>query len=130
MALRKIIASRYSWVETAAGVTKLYTAEKGQHWDFAAGEITKGEAEGALGAADGGAVAATLVGQTVAQTDTVTVQAAKTADPAAIGSTVAAGANPTKAEFDALRTDVVNLRAAFVALTAALQTAGGPQAAA
>lgn len=36
--------------------------------------------------------------------------------PAAITSTAAAGANPTKAEFDALRNDVVALRNTVVSL--------------
>lgn len=44
------------------------------------------------------------------------------ADPAAISSVVAAGTAPTKAEYDALRTDVVNLRTALVALNAALRS--------
>lgn len=43
------------------------------------------------------------------------------ASPAAIASTVAAAA-PTKAEFDALRADVVNLHGTVTALVAALRT--------
>ena len=43
------------------------------------------------------------------------------ADPAAIASAPSVAA-PTKAEYDALRTDVVNLRTALVALNAALRS--------
>lgn len=39
------------------------------------------------------------------------------APPAAITSVVAAGANPTKAEYDALRADVIALRATLALLT-------------
>lgn len=39
------------------------------------------------------------------------------APPAAIASVVAAGANPTKAEFDALRADVVALQGTVALLT-------------
>lgn len=151
MALRKIVATRYTWTQTDAGVVRYYTGEQGQHWDFAAGEITRGEALGALAAADGGAVAATLIGQIVTP-DTVTTTAAHVADaaaatavaPAAITSVAAAGANPTKAEYDALRADVIAVRTQVVALLAdvaalrvtlngtlaALEVAGGPMAAA
>lgn len=38
------------------------------------------------------------------------------AQPGAITSVVAAGANPTKAEYDALRADVLATRTALVAL--------------
>ncbi|WP_420123201.1 hypothetical protein [Nakamurella sp.] len=51
-------------------------------------------------------------------------RAAAVADAAALGSVVAAGANPTKAEYDALRTDVANLRTKLNAALAALRTAG------
>lgn len=43
-------------------------------------------------------------------------------DPAAITSTVAAASPPTKAEFDALRADVVNLRGTVAALITALRS--------
>lgn len=39
------------------------------------------------------------------------------APPAAITSVVAAGASPTKAEYDALRSDVIALRATLALLT-------------
>ncbi|MFI2577703.1 hypothetical protein ACH5AJ_36520 [Streptomyces rochei] len=51
-------------------------------------------------------------------------RASAVADAAALGSVVAAGANPTKAEYDALRTDVANLRTKLNAALAALRTAG------
>lgn len=49
---------------------------------------------------------------------------AAVAQPGAIASVVAAGANPTKAEYDALRQDVVNLRTALVALITSQKNAG------
>jgi hypothetical protein len=51
-------------------------------------------------------------------------QSAARADAPAVTSTVAAGATPTKAEFDALRTDYTNLRTAFNDLLAKMRTAG------
>lgn len=51
-------------------------------------------------------------------------QAATVAAPTAIGSVVAAGANPTKAEYDTLRTDVINARTTLATLLANLKTAG------
>lgn len=50
--------------------------------------------------------------------------AAAVAAPAAVTSVVAAGATPTKAEYDALRTDLVNTRAQLAALLTSLKTAG------
>lgn len=49
-------------------------------------------------------------------------EGAAVADAAALTSADAAGATPTKAEFDALRTDVVALRTKLNALLAALRT--------
>lgn len=49
--------------------------------------------------------------------------AAVTADVAAVTSVVAAGATPTKAEFDALRVDALATRTTLNALLAALRTA-------
>lgn len=46
---------------------------------------------------------------------------AAVANPAAITSVVAAGASPTKAEYDALRADVVALRGTVQALITALR---------
>lgn len=46
---------------------------------------------------------------------------AAVANPAAITSVVAAGATPTKAEYDALQADVVALRATVAALITALR---------
>lgn len=51
-------------------------------------------------------------------------KAATVAAPTAIGSVVAAGANPTKAEYDALRTDVTNLRTTVANLLTSLKNAG------
>jgi hypothetical protein len=51
-------------------------------------------------------------------------QAAAVTNVAALTSVVAAGANPTKAEYDALRVDVSNLNTKVNALLAALRTAG------
>lgn len=51
-------------------------------------------------------------------------QSAAVTDAAALTSVVAAGANPTKAEYDALRVDVTNLRTKINALLAALRAAG------
>lgn len=45
-------------------------------------------------------------------------------DPSAFTSSAAAGSNPTKAEFDALRTDALALRTAFIALLTKLKNAG------
>jgi hypothetical protein len=50
-------------------------------------------------------------------------QAAAQADVAAVTSTVAAGATPTKAEFDALRADALATRTVLNALLAKLRTA-------
>ncbi len=50
--------------------------------------------------------------------------AAAVADLPALTSVVAAGANPTKAEYDALRVDVAANRTKINALLAALRTAG------
>lgn len=49
---------------------------------------------------------------------------AAVADAAALTSVVAAGANPTKAEYDALRADVSALRTKVNSLLAAMRTAG------
>lgn len=46
------------------------------------------------------------------------------ASPAALTSTVAAGATPTKAEFDALRTDLSNTRTALTNLLTSLRDSG------
>lgn len=51
-------------------------------------------------------------------------KAVTVAAPTAIGSVVAAGANPTKAEYDTLRTDVINLRTTVAALLTSLKNAG------
>jgi hypothetical protein len=51
-------------------------------------------------------------------------QASAVANAGAITSVVAAGANPTKAEYDALRADVVALHSKVNALLGALRTAG------
>lgn len=51
-------------------------------------------------------------------------QTATVADAGAATSVVAAGANPTKAEYDALRTDYLALRTKVNALLAALRTSG------
>ena len=51
-------------------------------------------------------------------------QATAVTDASALTSVVAAGATPTKAEYDALRTDVNNLRTKVNALLAALRAAG------
>lgn len=51
-------------------------------------------------------------------------RAAAVSAPTAIASVVAAGANPTKAEYDALRQDVVNLRATVAALLTSIKNAG------
>ncbi|MFE9192054.1 hypothetical protein ACFYL6_20860 [Micromonospora sp. NPDC007208] len=51
-------------------------------------------------------------------------RAAAVADAAALTSVVAAGANPTKAEYDALRADVTALRTKLNAALAALRTSG------
>jgi len=52
-----------------------------------------------------------------------TTQGVAVADAAALTSTTAAGEAPTDDEFDALRTDVVNLRATVLALQASLRDA-------
>lgn len=46
------------------------------------------------------------------------------ASPAAIASAAAAGATPTKAEYDALRQDEVNTRTTLTNLIAALKNSG------
>lgn len=51
-------------------------------------------------------------------------QAAAVTDVGAVTSVVAAGANPTKAEYDALRVDVLAVRTKLNSLLAALRTAG------
>lgn len=51
-------------------------------------------------------------------------QAAAQADVAAVTSVVAAGATPTKAEYDALRVDALATRTVLNALLAKLRTAG------
>lgn len=51
-------------------------------------------------------------------------QADTVANPAAITSVVAAGATPTKAEYDALRADVVALRGTLDTLVTNLKSAG------
>lgn len=51
-------------------------------------------------------------------------QAAAVANAAALTSVVAAGAAPTKAEYDALRADVAALQSKLNALLGALRTAG------
>ncbi|WP_411102448.1 hypothetical protein [Streptomyces sp. cmx-4-9] len=51
-------------------------------------------------------------------------QAAAVADVGAVTSVVAAGANPTKAEYDALRVDALATRTKLNALLAALRTSG------
>lgn len=56
------------------------------------------------------------------QTGTEAGRGGVVADPSAISSVVAAGATPTKAEYDALRTDVVNLRGTVAALITALRS--------
>jgi hypothetical protein len=50
-------------------------------------------------------------------------QAAAQTDVGAVTSTVAAGANPTKAEFDALRVDALATRTVLNSLLAKLRTA-------
>jgi hypothetical protein len=60
--------------------------------------------------------------------DNVVTQAAFQAQVAAITSVAAAGANPTKAEYDALRNDVIAIRTTLNGLLTKLQVAGGPQA--
>lgn len=55
------------------------------------------------------------------QTGTEAGRGGVVADPAAITSAVAVAA-PTKAEYDALRTDVVNLRGTVAALITALRS--------
>ncbi|MFC8520807.1 hypothetical protein [Streptomyces sp. NPDC057257] len=51
-------------------------------------------------------------------------QAAAQADMAAVTTTAAAGANPTKAEFDKVVTDLANARNTINGLLAKLRTAG------
>lgn len=51
-------------------------------------------------------------------------QVAAVADAGAATSVVAAGATPTKAEYDALRTDYLALRTKVNALLAAMRTSG------
>lgn len=55
------------------------------------------------------------------QTGTEAPRGGVVANPAAITSVVAAGATPTKAEYDTLRADVVALSATVAALIAALR---------
>lgn len=54
----------------------------------------------------------------------VPLQAAAQTDVGAVTSVVAAGANPTKAEYDALRVDALATRTVLNALLAKLRTAG------
>lgn len=61
--------------------------------------------------------------------DSVATQAAFVAPAAALTAAAAAGANPTKAEFDALLADVTALRTKLNAALSALQGAGKPMAA-
>lgn len=68
--------------------------------------------------------------QNMGKVDAVDVQATTVAAPTAITSVVAAGANPTKAEYDALRVDVTNLRTTLAAVLTALKVPGGPMASA
>jgi hypothetical protein len=51
-------------------------------------------------------------------------QSVTVAAPAALTSVVAAGATPTKAEYDALRADVTALRTTVAALLTALKNGG------
>lgn len=62
--------------------------------------------------------------------DEVITQAANVAAPAALTATAAAGANPTKAEFDALLDDVTALRTKVAAILTALTGSGKPMASA
>lgn len=62
--------------------------------------------------------------------DAVVNQAAAVAAPPALTATAAAGANPTKAEFDALLADVTALRTTVANTLAALKVEGGPMASA
>lgn len=62
--------------------------------------------------------------------DAVITQAAAVAAPAALTSVVAAGANPTKAEYDALRADVTALRTTVANLLTAIKGTGKPMASA
>lgn len=55
---------------------------------------------------------------------TVPLQVAANADAAAATSVVAAGATPTKAEYDALRADYLALRTVVNSLQAKMRTAG------
>lgn len=52
------------------------------------------------------------------------VQSAAQTDVGAVTSVVAAGANPTKAEYDALRVDALATRTVLNSLLAKLRTAG------
>jgi len=61
--------------------------------------------------------------------DPVSIQAPFVAAPAALTSANAAGSTPTQAEFNALRTDLTNLRNTQAALLTALKGAGKPMAA-
>jgi hypothetical protein len=55
------------------------------------------------------------------QTGTERGRGGAVSDPPALTSTVAAGTTPTKAEFDALRADVVALRTSVADLITALR---------
>lgn len=59
--------------------------------------------------------------------DSVVTQAADVADPAALTS-AQVGAAPTQAQFNALQTDVANLRATVLALTTNFRGSGRPMA--
>lgn len=67
-------------------------------------------------------------GVTAGLDDSVVTQATTVAAPAAITSVVAAGANPTKAEYDALRADVVALRTTVASILTNLKGTGKPMA--
>lgn len=60
--------------------------------------------------------------------DVVSLQAAFVAAPAALTAAAAAGANPTKAEHDALLADVSALRVTVANLLVALKGSGKPMA--
>lgn len=67
---------------------------------------------------------ATLHSNTLGRHGVTFSEATTVADAGAITSVVAAGANPTKAEYDALRVDVIALRTKLNELLDALQALG------
>ena len=69
-------------------------------------------------------VGGTLVTAATTSTAGIVKQATTVAAPAAMTSVVATGATPTKAEYDALRADVVALRTTVATLLANQKTAG------